>query len=229
MKLITFQQESPQLGLITDQDKVIPLQQAHVLMTGETANGFQSMLDLIRTGEEGFALAKKVADYVHSQNPPNLLLNLSELNLLAPLPQPESIRDCSSFEDHMINCIRNVGLKKLAKFDSWIEKKFGRNRSFAYAINKPWYNHPTYYKGNRFSVIGTNAPVHKPTFANFLDYELEWAIVIGKKGSNIPSSKAHEYIAGYMLFNDFSAREKQLQEQKVRLGPAKGKDFDTGN
>ena len=58
-----------------------------------------------------------------------------------------------------------------------------------------------------------------------LDFELEAAVVIGKKGKNIPASKADDYIAGYMVMNDFSARVLQMEEMKLNLGPAKGKDF----
>jgi 2-keto-4-pentenoate hydratase/2-oxohepta-3-ene-1,7-dioic acid hydratase in catechol pathway len=60
-----------------------------------------------------------------------------------------------------------------------------------------------------------------------MDYELELAIVIGKSGKDIPAEKAGEYIAGYMIMNDFSARDAQMKEMKVGLGPAKGKDFAT--
>ena len=58
-----------------------------------------------------------------------------------------------------------------------------------------------------------------------LDFELECAAVIGKKGRNIDADKADEYIAGFMIMNDFSARVLQMQEMKLNLGPAKGKDF----
>ena len=60
-----------------------------------------------------------------------------------------------------------------------------------------------------------------------LDFELEAAIVISKRGKNIPAGKADEYIAGYMVMNDFSARVLQMEEMKLNLGPAKGKDFAT--
>src|SRR5439155_19149289 len=60
-----------------------------------------------------------------------------------------------------------------------------------------------------------------------LDFELEAAIVIGKKGRNIRASEADEYIAGYMIMNDMSARTLQMEEMLLNLGPAKGKDFST--
>jgi fumarylacetoacetate (FAA) hydrolase len=66
-----------------------------------------------------------------------------------------------------------------------------------------------------------------PDHFNKLDFELEWAIVIGKKGINIKAEDASEYIAGYTIMNDFSARALQIEEMKLNLGPAKGKDFAT--
>ena len=57
--------------------------------------------------------------------------------------------------------------------------------------------------------------------------ELEAAIVIGKKGRNIKASEADQYIAGYMIMNDMSARTLQMEEMLLNLGPAKGKDFST--
>jgi 2-keto-4-pentenoate hydratase/2-oxohepta-3-ene-1,7-dioic acid hydratase in catechol pathway len=62
-----------------------------------------------------------------------------------------------------------------------------------------------------------------------MDYELEFGCVIGRSGKNISREKAREHIFGYCIFNDFSARDAQLAEMAGQLGPAKGKDFDTGN
>lgn len=154
---------------------------------------------------------------------------MDEVTLLAPVPRPESIRDCMSFEQHIINSIRVVGLKKLAPIDEWIEKTFGRKRSLAYRLNKAWYERPIYYKSNRFSVVGSGAEVRMPPYTRRFDYELEWGVFIGKQGTNILKEQARDYIGGYTIFNDFSARDIQMREQGGRLGPAKGKDFDTGN
>ena len=88
---------------------------------------------------------------------------------------------------------------------------------------------PAYYKGNRFSIAGHGADVHWPAYSDEVDYELEFSIVIGKKGKDISRDRAHEYIFGYMVFNDFSARDAQKREMGLPLGPAKGKDFDGGN
>jgi len=63
-------------------------------------------------------------------------------------------------------------------------------------------------------------------FAN-LDFELEVAIVICRQGENIPAEEADYYIGGLMIMNDLSARQLQMEEMLLNLGPAKGKDFAT--
>ena len=80
-----------------------------------------------------------------------------------------------------------------------------------------------------FSVVGPGADVRIPRSSRKFDYELELGIFIGRKGRDIPRERAHEHIAGFTIFNDFSARDVQMREITGRLGPAKGKDFDTGN
>ena len=96
-------------------------------------------------------------------------------------------------------------------------------------IPNVWYEQPIYYKCNRFSVIGPEEDVIWPRYTRMLDYELEFGIFIDKRGKNIPRDKARDYIFGYCIFNDISARDTQIQEMAGQLGPAKGKDFDTGN
>ncbi len=96
-------------------------------------------------------------------------------------------------------------------------------------IPQVWYDQPIYYKGNRLSFIGPEADIEWPNYCEFLDIELEMAIVIGKKGKNISVEDAPSYIWGYTILNDVSARDAQMREMAGGLGPAKGKDFDTGN
>src|SRR5207248_3801595 len=80
---------------------------------------------------------------------------------------------------------------------------------------------------NHLAVTGPgDLPVQKLA-RDKLDFELEAAIVIGKEGRNIPASRADEHIFGYMIMNDWSARALQMEEMKLNLGPAKGKDFAT--
>ena len=90
-------------------------------------------------------------------------------------------------------------------------------------------NQPIYYRGNHLSVVGHDATVRWPRYSQYMDYELEFGVFLGKGGADIPSSRAREHIFGFSIFNDFSARDAQMIEMRSMLGPAKGKDFDTGN
>jgi 2-keto-4-pentenoate hydratase/2-oxohepta-3-ene-1,7-dioic acid hydratase in catechol pathway len=109
-------------------------------------------------------------------------------------------------------------------FEQHVKKGFEKRGE---PMPQEWYEMPVYYKGNHQSIIGPDEDVPWPPFTEKFDYELELAIIIGKSGRNIPESNARNYIAGFTIMNDFSARDMQRKEMKVRLGPAKGKDFAT--
>jgi 2-keto-4-pentenoate hydratase/2-oxohepta-3-ene-1,7-dioic acid hydratase in catechol pathway len=225
MKLATFMQNNVQrIGAITNEGTMIaPLQENHRNLQQQDTPLFVDMLAFLRGGETARALAEEIVKQA------TLHIPLTEVALLSPVPRPESIRDFMAFERHILNCIRTVGLKKLGVVDAFVEKHLGARRSLAGRLNRVWYDQPIYYKGNRFSVVGDGAVVDRPAYTNQLDFELEWGVFICKEGRDIPKEQAAEYIGGYTIFNDFSARDMQLKEQAGRLGPAKGKDFDTGN
>src|SRR4051812_1381091 len=84
-------------------------------------------------------------------------------------------------------------------------------------IPPAWYDAPVFYFSNPASIRGPGEPVPKPDATRILDFELEIAAVIGAEGE----------IAGFTLFNDWSARDVQAVEMTVMLGPHKGKDFAT--
>jgi len=134
-----------------------------------------------------------------------LLFALSEVQLRTPVPNPRMLRDFLAFETHTAN-----GFKR-------------RNEP----VPEPWYRLPVYYKGNPNTLLGTDEPLIWPSYTQKLDYELELACIIGKEGRNIPVEQAGQYIAGYAIMNDFSARDIQRDEMMCRLGPSKGKDFAT--
>jgi fumarylacetoacetate (FAA) hydrolase len=82
-------------------------------------------------------------------------------------------------------------------------------------IPPAWYEVPVFYFGNPASIHDPGAAVRRPEATKLLDFELEIAAVIGAEGQ----------LAGFTLFNDWSARDVQRHEMTVGLGPAKGKDF----
>jgi 2-keto-4-pentenoate hydratase/2-oxohepta-3-ene-1,7-dioic acid hydratase in catechol pathway len=129
--------------------------------------------------------------------------SLTEVQLLAPLPNPRSIRDYVGFEMHMLNA----------------------SRSFGHTVGEAWYDLPIFYFTNHHNVFGPNDEIKKPVNETRLDIELEMACIIGKKGSDIKKEEAKDYIFGYTIFNDWTARALQRVEMTIPLGPHKGKDF----
>ena len=91
-----------------------------------------------------------------------------------------------------------------------------------------WYQIPVFYFSNPAGMIGHDDPVSAPKDSKALDYELELACVIGKPGRDIPADdRALDYVGGFTIMNDWSARDLQRLEMAVGLGPSKGKDFAT--
>ncbi|MEH7130293.1 fumarylacetoacetate hydrolase family protein [Neobacillus drentensis] len=131
--------------------------------------------------------------------------SMDEIELLAPLPNPCTFRDYVAFETHVKNAAATHGN----------------------TVAPEWYEVPIFYFSNPNAMKGPGEAVARPKKCLKLDYELEMACIIGKKGKDIQASEAEEYIFGYTILNDWSARDLQAQEMKVLLGPAKGKDFAT--
>lgn len=130
---------------------------------------------------------------------------LEEAQLLAPVPFPASFRDGYAFRQHVANARRNRAVPMIPEFDQY----------------------PVFYFSNPHSIQGPGEVRCMPDHFAQLDFELEAAIVICKHGRNIRAEEADEYIGGLMILNDFSARKLQMDEMKLNLGPAKGKDFAT--
>jgi len=128
-----------------------------------------------------------------------------QVKLLAPLPDPVSVRDFYAFENHV-----RKGFEKRGE-----------------PMPDEWFQIPVFYRSGHENIIGTDEEVKWPSFTEKFDYELELAAVIGKRGKDVKAEDAREYIAGFTVMNDFSARDIQRKEMKVRLGPAKGKEWCT--
>ena len=77
--------------------------------------------------------------------------------------------------------------------------------------------------------MGPDHEVRWPAYSQLMDYELEMGMVLGRTGVNISREGAGDYIFGYTIFNDLSARDTQMIEMVGGLGPTKGKDFDGAN
>ncbi|GAA3431338.1 fumarylacetoacetate hydrolase family protein [Kutzneria kofuensis] len=128
-------------------------------------------------------------------------LPLDSVRLLPPL-QPSAIRDFVTFERHV----------------EGIARRFGDE------VGPEWYEAPTFYFTNPHSLIGPFDDVRIPPGSEVFDFELEVAAVVGRAGSDLTPEAARGHIIGYTVLNDWSARDLQAREMRVKLGPAKGKD-----
>ncbi len=136
---------------------------------------------------------------------PASCFSVEEIEILAPLPRPTSVRDGYAFRQHVEASRKNRGLPMIPEFDEF----------------------PIFYYTNALCTTGPGPiRVHRQALEK-LDFELEVAVVIGKGGQDIPASQADDHIFGYTIMNDWSARALQMKEMKMNLGPAKGKDFAT--
>jgi len=213
MKLATFEDKSGRkaIGAVDiNRARVLDLTDAARLRYDADVPAFSDMLALIDSGPFGLDNARRLVE----EWPDEASRPISSVRLLAPLPVPRSIRDCLVFEEHL----RNVNRQR--------EKVTGTPSP---AIQPLWYKRPAYYKCNRFSVIGTETDIIWPFYAETMDFELELACVIGRKGKDIPRERAMEHIFGLTIYNDVSARDVQADEKVLNMGSTKGKDFDTGN
>ena len=169
-----------------------------------------TVLQLLQQQEGTTALAAAIGraartDPLDLQTMSGLVLERDAISLRAPIPDAPSFRDFYTFEQHV---------------------KAARARRGADMIPE-WYQIAVFYFSNTSELYGTNEPVPFPHMSREVDFELEMAAVIGRAGRNISADEAPDYIAGYMVLNDWSARDLWRQEQPLNMGPAKGKDFAT--
>ncbi|WP_432837701.1 fumarylacetoacetate hydrolase family protein [Dactylosporangium sp. CA-092794] len=135
---------------------------------------------------------------------PREVVALDQAHLLAPIPDPPTVRDFMTFESHYAGTLLALGPGA--------------------TIPPAWYKAPAFYFTNPYAVRGPNDDIPVPPGSSRFDLELEVAAIIGRGGRDIGVPDAERHIAGYCLLNDWSARDLQFEEMTVRLGPAKGKD-----
>lgn len=201
MKFITYEVlNRPRVGILIE-DKILDFQNSASLINVVTSS---QMSELLLEWEQTLDTAENIL-LNYQKNSVGEVINLSSVKLLAPVPHPTSCRDGYAFRQHVETARRNRGVEMIPEFDQF----------------------PVFYFTNHNAIFGEGELFLEIDHFDKLDFELECAIVIGKKGKNILSSEADKYIAGYMIMNDISARTLQMDEMKLNLGPAKGKDFAT--
>jgi len=213
MKLVTYVAETPfgpvdRLGAL-DGDRVVDLSAAYeaeqLASRGHAAAVLAphvvppTLIGLLQLEDIGMAAARVALD--HARSVGGFSSPATSVRLRAPLPRPTSLRDFMLVEEH----IRGTGLQ----------------------VPDVWHEMPIYWKGNADAVFGPEDEIRWPAYTEKLDYELEMSIVIGKQARGLSVEDAPAVIAGYTIFNDWSARDIQMREMALQLGPGLGKDFAT--
>lgn len=149
-------------------------------------------------------------------------------NAVPALPfQPASIRDFMLSETHAVNAARGM-VKRFMPGIAPLTKVFEKITGRVFPAFKPkpiWYRQPIYYMTNHLNLICENDEVPWPAYTKALDYELELAFVVTRPLFNATPEQAREAVGGFMILNDFSARDVQLEEMRSGFGPQKAKHF----
>lgn len=157
------------------------------------------------------------------------LASLGELPPQAPqLPfQPRSFRDCALFEQHWIQSSRGYVRRFMPaahRVTRTIETLTGRPFP-AFRLNRLGRQQPLYYFGNHLSFVPSGTPIRAPSYTKALDYELELGLVLRAPLLNASPEEAMQAIGGFVVVNDWSARDIQRREMQTGLGPQKCKHF----
>ena len=134
---------------------------------------------------------------------PDEPMDAASLDFGPPVLAPPTFRDFYAFEQHVGTMWKRRDME----------------------IPEAWYRLPIFYFSNVSEIRGPGEPVWAPRGSAELDYELEVAALIDTPVRDLDAARGEEAIGGYMVLNDWSARDLQREESTVRLGPAKGKDF----
>ena len=168
------------------------------------------MLSFLETGEKGFEEALKAKSETEklleegessALREKSALISCKDIRLDAPITRPRKNIVCLGF--------------------NYAEHLAEGNRSRN--IDRPLPEHPIFFTKPPTAVAGPYDDVVYPRATEKLDYEVELALVIGRAGKYIPKNEVYDHIAGYMVFNDISARDLQRQHAQW----FKGKSCDT--
>ncbi len=221
MKLVTFRTDAHDRAGVLSGDAVVDLANAfawHEHRAGRRCDPAhvqerygKGVLGFVENAAEARPAAHEIleahaAGRLPAQFDGRVLVHASkEVRLRAPIPRPPSMRDGYAFRQHVETARRNRGLEMIPEFDQF----------------------PVFYFTNHHGVVGPGDVPVRPLHLQRLDYELEAAVVVGREGKNLGVSQADDAIFGLCIMNDWSARALQMEEMKLNLGPAKGKDFAT--
>ena len=219
MRLYTVQIKTPVGGverLMAEQNgKLVDLNAAggvYYAAQGDTnpqqladANLPNDMITFFSNGKRSLDAGYAVLAYMENAHPQaglvgqQLVYDKQGVTILAPVTRPNIIFDGMVYEGH-------------------VKHHYGE-------IPAGYYKRPVWNTQSGSTVVGTGAPLFKPKYTAQYDFEFEMGFYIGKRGCNIKAEEALDYVAGFTVFNDVSARDAQADEAVMALGPAKGKFF----
>jgi fumarylacetoacetate (FAA) hydrolase len=222
MRLVSFEAAGKEkFGALVDDRRVLDFgvafawheaDRGHPSDAGTIARAYgDDLLSFIRREASARPVASELLDRARSGGLPNtfdgrdLAVGVDDVRLLSPLPRPPSMRDGYAFRQHVETARKNRGLPMIPEYDQF----------------------PVFYFTNHQAVTGPGDVVVQALHTNQLDFELEAAVVVAREGKNLRASDADAHVFGLTIMNDWSARALQMQEMKLNLGPAKGKDFAT--
>jgi len=163
----------------------------------------ETLKEALENWDHNFSVLKQLESAVSNVDLESLSTDESDLVILPPIPEPPAFRDFYAFEQHVKAARKLRGLE----------------------MNPDWYKLAIFYFSNPNCCYGHGAEISYPSNTTELDFELEFAVIIGSGGANIKAEDADKVIAGYTILNDWSSRNLQREEMPMSLGPAKGKDF----
>ena len=210
MKFLTFtlkNSNKDKFGFVFE-DKIIDINKcAEWIKDNKNNSSFNripsTLTDSLIDWDVNLSLLIEMNELIKDSDVEKFSFSNSEIIFLPPVPNPPSFRDFYAFEQHVMAARKLRGLE----------------------MNPDWYKIPIFYFSNPNCCYGHKQEIPYPKQTDELDFELEFAIIVGNGGINIDSSDAEQYIAGYTILNDWSARDLQREEMPMSLGPAKGKDF----
>ena len=171
------------------------------------------MITFLSRGDKAMEAARETLEFTRAQGVTGafrgprgerIVYGFEDVHLMAPIPRPNLVWDAMVFLGHIQPYYAREGMEVPEVFYDW----------------------PCYTTQSGTVVAGPYDPIFKPRYTEQLDFEVELGVYIGRKGINIAEGDAGRFIAGYTIFNDVSARDVQFREQALRLGPAKGKNFE---
>lgn len=194
MKLVTYYHHTePVLGLVV-KDRVVDLRSAYQQRSPDGPHPPKDMLTLIQGDLDSWETLRQTAAWAEA-NEVSESYPLSGVKLSMPITNPSKII-----------C---VGLNYM---DHCVEQNIDVPKSPVLFVKFP------------SSLIGHEEPITWPgEISSQVDYEAELAVIIGREARNVSADRAYDYIAGYSILNDISARDVQFGDQQW----VRGKSFDT--